>query len=79
MSKSDFIKDYPYLSEIKDGDRIISAMTSEYSKELDETIKKFDCMPDDEFWKLANANEIPTIYAVYTGLITADDYLSNIA
>ena len=78
MSKSDFTKDYPYLSEIKDGGRIILVMGKEYSKELDETIKRFDCMPDDEFCKLANANEIPTIYAVYTGLITADDYLRNI-
>ena len=35
-------------------------------------------MPDDDFWKLASANEIPVIYSVYTGLITVDDYLSNI-
>lgn len=79
MNKSDFIKDYPYLSEIDGCKKIILAMGKEYSKELDETIKKFDCMSDDEFWELANANEIPAIYAVYAGLITADDYLSNIA
>ena len=78
MSKLDFKKDYPYLSKIKGGDRIISAMGSEYLKRLDKTIKKFDHMPDDDFWKLASANEIPVIYSVYTGLITVDDYLSNI-
>ena len=79
MSKSDFIKNYPYLSEIEGCEKIILVMGNKYAKELDETIKRFDCMPDDEFLESANANEIPTIYAVYTGLITVDDYLGNIA
>ena len=32
MSKLDFKKDYPYLSEIKGCEKIISAMGNEYSK-----------------------------------------------
>lgn len=78
MSKLDFKKDYPYLSKIKGGDRIISAMGNEYLKKLDETIKNFEYMSDDEFGELVSANEIPIIYSVYIGLITVDDYLSNI-